>query len=426
MFCITSFNKLNNSIVVGVWILLIVISSFSFAQPQVTNNDTSPTPSLSEGIKTTTSTLLDPNILPINARIQALFSETSFNVDRAKNTIPQLLQISDNFNAAERYLMHVLQAKVLFADSQFQQAIAMLKQVETVEKSIVADQLNTPLFYQSHLDLAQNYVQLNDYEKAFLERKNYQEKYKEYLKLKKAAKIKKIEQKFNTDATHNQNELLAAENRIKAIQLADAERNRAAQHRNLIILICTSGLFLALIIRQYKIQKKLKKMARTDSLTGLMNRGSLFYLGQKLVEETLANQQTISAVLLDIDKFKRINDKYGHNVGDKVIKTIAALGAETMRSRDIFARLGGEEFVAILPQANIDEAKAIAQRLLDKITDFPKENFGINEPLSASFGVVNINQIEHNFDALIQAADEAMYRAKSAGRSQVSIYEGNG
>ena len=379
--------------------------------------------SVHEDVITKPSHLLKPDVLPINARISALFTGSEVNIKQANKVLPQLIQISDNFNAAERYLMHIIQAKLLSEKQQYQQAIKLLNQVEGFEKSIVDEQLNTPLFYQLYLELAENYIQLNNYEQAFIERKNYQDKYKEYLKLVKDARINSLEQKFNTDAKQRQNDLLAAENKIKALQITEIEQTTALQWRNIIILLCTAALFLTLIVRQYKLRAKLKRLSRIDTLTGLINRGSLFYLGQKLIDETAEQQQTLSAVLVDIDQFKEVNELYGHEVGDKVIKVIASLGNETMRSRDLYGRLGNEEFVAILPEANLDEAKAIAQRLSDKITDYPFSELGINEPMSASFGIVNIEQIDHNFDSLIHAANETMVIAKQQGKKQIQVYK---
>ena len=117
--------------------------------------------------------------------------------------------------------------------------------------------------------------------------------------------------------------------------------------------------------------------------------------------------------------FKNINDNYGHDIGDKVIKIIAELGSETMRSRDLFARLGGEEFAGLLPGVGCDEAKAIAERLREKVANKDLSELNISQQLTVSIGVACLDQDDKSFDDLLNAADIAMYYAKENGRNLV-------
>ena len=149
----------------------------------------------------------------------------------------------------------------------------------------------------------------------------------------------------------------------------------------------------------------------------------LFNKGAKLVELANEKAQPLSVVLFDIDNFKQINDDFGHHIGDLVLKKIAGLVSETMRSRDVFARLGGEEFVAILPNTDMDKAKAIAVRVIEKITQHAFDQEGVNYQLTISIGVANLQETKAVFDDIIHAADLAMYQAKAQGQNQMVSYE---
>jgi diguanylate cyclase (GGDEF)-like protein len=155
-----------------------------------------------------------------------------------------------------------------------------------------------------------------------------------------------------------------------------------------------------------------RRLAVTDGLTGLYNRR---YLTDRMAETT----GTVSLLVIDLDYFKRINDTYGHPVGDSVLKETAARIAAAARDTDVVARYGGEEFVVLLPGTNEDEAALIATRIRDSIRAAPVIQLGLEIPVTASVGVAT----EHaeDTDRLMDAADRAVYDAKSQGRDRVSV-----
>jgi len=371
------------------------------------------------------SDLLKLVAYPVNARITALLELSKSDVVQATTLLPKVVELSGGFNEAEHYLVYMIRANIAADQGLYSQAIEWQERAKALMPKIAEEQLNTPLFFQLHLDLAASYAAQKQYEPAFSERKEYKEKYKAYLKAKKEQTIADLNDVYETGQKEKENQILVNENRLKQLQIKEAQRNKEIQQRNMVILICTAVVFFLLMLRQMRIRNILNRLAQTDSLTGLLNRGTLFKRGQKLLDQSIEQQQELSAILLDIDHFKGINDNYGHDVGDKVINLVASLGGETMRSRDVFARLGGEEFVAILPEACLEEAKAIAERFREKILSCELSELGIERAISASFGVVSLSQVEPEFDALIHAADEAMYQAKNNGRNQVCSYQPN-
>lgn len=160
---------------------------------------------------------------------------------------------------------------------------------------------------------------------------------------------------------------------------------------------------------------ELEKIASVDSLTGLYNRskfGELFNLSYK---NMLSRDNPLSMVMLDIDHFKRVNDTYGHNVGDEVLVAVSDALKTMLRNIDIICRWGGEEFIALLPTADLDQAKLIAQKLRVNIEQL---RFHFEEGVSASFGVCELRRGEGMLEA-IERADKALYEAKRRGRNQV-------
>ena len=183
-------------------------------------------------------------------------------------------------------------------------------------------------------------------------------------------------------------------------------------------------------IRRKKYQEMLRasyqqsmSMALTDALTGLYNRHYLNAHLENMVRQSLQNGKYISLLMLDMDHFKSVNDTYGHDVGDMVLKQLAAIILQTARSTDLAARFGGEEFVILMPETDQSAAMVAANRILEKIATSP---FTINQQgqtinRTVSIGVSTLMLLDDSAEALLKRADEALYRAKNGGRNQISI-----
>lgn len=160
----------------------------------------------------------------------------------------------------------------------------------------------------------------------------------------------------------------------------------------------------------------------TDALMGIKNRR---YFDQKIVEEvalSLRYKLPLSLILLDIDHFKKINDTYGHMVGDEVLRNIASLIGEAVRDTDIVARYGGEEIAIITPSCGKQEAELLAQRLRAIIEKTTMAFVGATQEViqvTVSMGVSAMNHIITDKDALIEETDDALYLAKKLGRNRV-------
>ena len=169
---------------------------------------------------------------------------------------------------------------------------------------------------------------------------------------------------------------------------------------------------------------EIHRLAITDSLTELFNRRHLLELGTRALKHAQRYQHPLSVMMIDIDHFKKINDTYGHAMGDEVLQELARLMLSQLRLSDIVGRYGGEEFVVILPETNLQAAQKIAERLLLGIRNVRVALENKHTNLTASIGVVERNQLDtQSIDLLISLADQAMYAAKQAGRDRVMAYE---
>jgi two-component system cell cycle response regulator len=163
------------------------------------------------------------------------------------------------------------------------------------------------------------------------------------------------------------------------------------------------------------------ELAVTDPLTGLHNRRFMTAQLGALVKRATQGGDPVAALMVDIDHFKRINDTFGHDIGDEVLREFAVRLATNVRAIDLACRFGGEEFVVVMPDTKLEDAHRIAERLRRHIAGSPFHLAGLDEPLTVTISVgVAATQGESDApDALLKRADEAVYEAKAAGRNQV-------
>lgn len=170
--------------------------------------------------------------------------------------------------------------------------------------------------------------------------------------------------------------------------------------------------------------KELKELAIRDPLTNLYNRRYLTEVSQDLLLLAKRNNTPLSVLMIDIDNFKNVNDTYGHDIGDKVIKLLAEKLIQQVRDSDVISRIGGEEFAVILPNVAINYAKNKAEKIRKEI-ELIKINIKDNITLSftISIGISTFDLIRNsNFEDLLKESDKALYKAKESGRNNVIIY----
>jgi two-component system cell cycle response regulator len=162
------------------------------------------------------------------------------------------------------------------------------------------------------------------------------------------------------------------------------------------------------------------RLATHDSLTGLLNRASMWDILNRDVTRARRGGRELALLLVDVDRFKLVNDTLGHLAGDEVLRAVAGRIAATMRAGDASCRFGGEEFVVILPETDAEEAMVAAERLRAAITGTPVTTRAGTVTCTASIGVATLPPgVAEDGEALVHAADMAMLEAKRTGRNRV-------
>jgi two-component system cell cycle response regulator len=171
---------------------------------------------------------------------------------------------------------------------------------------------------------------------------------------------------------------------------------------------------------RHNVQLSLE-MAITDQLTGLHNRRYMARHLDNLLDNAKRNDRPLTFVIMDIDHFKQVNDSYGHDIGDEVLKEFAGRIAANVRGIDLACRYGGEEFVVVMPDTDVAAAYAIAERLRQSIETNPVRISRTPGQLhvTISIGIARMEGASDTADALLHRADKALYRAKRSGRNRV-------
>ncbi len=174
----------------------------------------------------------------------------------------------------------------------------------------------------------------------------------------------------------------------------------------------------ALLVSSLGLLQEYKVKAEQDALTGLHNRNWMVEIFPKQLDLSLRIGHSVSFMIIDVDFFKKINDSYGHTVGDKVLQHLASVLQSNMRSTDLLARYGGEEFVILMPATNAAKAKSTAERIKKRVSQAQMISNDITINLTVSIGVAEC-QPNWELNDLLQASDCALYKAKKSGRNKV-------
>jgi len=214
--------------------------------------------------------------------------------------------------------------------------------------------------------------------------------------------------------------LLLGEQALGAIALA-SYRHRAFVQADLQLLVSFAATATT-AIQNAQLHGEVQKQAVTDTLTGLYNRRGLFELGGREVIRALRFKRPLSAILLDIDHFKQINDTYGHLVGDQILVGVSAQCLLELRQLDLLSRYGGDEFLALLSETELSEAHPIAKRLCKRIAEMSFPAGDVLLKITISVGVAILKEGD-TLETLIERTDQVLYKAKQAGRNRVEFQD---
>ncbi|MFT2092513.1 GGDEF domain-containing protein [Paraglaciecola sp. 2405UD69-4] len=304
---------------------------------------------------------------------------------------------------------------------------------------------------KEHEDVAGQWDSYGNYANLLNQVGDYKQAY-QYMQLSERALLKKarlditsqtatLNAEFNLRREQLKNEfldkqsaLLEERNALLNEQLVLEQHHK--QHQSWLVTFLSVALvfFSIMCITVYSLYRKNKLLASRDPLTNLLNRRSILIKGNQALASSDRHGYPLSVLMLDIDHFKLVNDNYGHDVGDKVIKYVADVSTTYSRTSDFVGRLGGEEFLIILPHADESGAWQFAQSLCRNICKENKDEIKPVTEVTVSIGIatkhVNSEQahnsaVDRDFNQLIREADIALYCAKDQGRNQVQAYHTN-
>lgn len=185
------------------------------------------------------------------------------------------------------------------------------------------------------------------------------------------------------------------------------------------ILINMSITFGCALLTSQRLQAHLNRVARTDDLTGALNRRALVEAAAPEAHRSQRHGTGMAVLILDIDHFKAVNDRFGHVAGDEVLRRFVVCIRDALRAEDLLGRMGGEEFCAVLVDAASRQIEQVGERLRQSIADLPIPWDKTTIRITASIGIAILGVDADNFDDLYKRADERLYQAKAAGRNQV-------
>ncbi len=181
---------------------------------------------------------------------------------------------------------------------------------------------------------------------------------------------------------------------------------------------------LAVSLSNARMVRELETMATTDGLTGLLNKRSMLEQSEQKLAAAVRFGRPLSVLVVDLDHFKRVNDTYGHDVGDVVIRGLAEILKRQKRTTDLVARFGGEEFVVLCEQTDEHGALLLAERIREelKCTSFHSDTGRLS--ITCSLGISTFPAAGRSWDELFKAADDALYISKRGGRNRTTVWAG--
>jgi diguanylate cyclase (GGDEF)-like protein len=339
-------------------------------------------------------------------------------VEHARNDCESALRIFEASHSIDMIReAQTLLARVDLAEGHAERALATLTDVLSKGGTDMQPR-QVPQVY--HVRAQANAV-LHKYSDAYRDLQEYLKRYTANVDAERAQQVAALRARFETDREIERNDSLQHQ-----LELAHerSERQRI-ELRWVVVGTTASGLVIALLtyllIANLRYRKQLVRLATRDSLTGLPNRGRMAAVATKALAAAFETQQPLSVALIDLDRFKALNDQFGHATGDRVLKEFAALATASIRPTDTLGRWGGEEFLLVLPDTTLDTAMEMLNFIRQKVAQIEVEGWDLRVSISA--GLATSGPGASSLDEILARADVALYKAKNSGRDLVCYAE---
>jgi diguanylate cyclase (GGDEF)-like protein len=295
------------------------------------------------------------------------------------------------------------------------EALAALQQAEAVFKQ--ADSLEELSATQD--ELATVYAQLGDWHNAYAYRGQAKATSENLLHNQLDQRFATLKVEFDTATTEKENALLTQQSALDQKALAQERRANTLQTIVIVLSLLLLVLLTLMALRQRRGAQRLHALAMTDELTGAPNRRAALTRLETLLQQ--GNAPTCAILLIDIDHFKSINDRYGHPAGDETLRLLTTQLRNSLPEPAFLGRLGGEEFIAVLPATSLDDACRIADATRERIPSIDLQHCLGERRITVSIGVTTSSHPD-SVSAILRRADSALYAAKNAGRNCVRTH----
>ncbi len=352
------------------------------------------------------------------------------NPELAYEYLMQSKQYVNNLEQHDLKWQHnELQAEILFELKHYEKALLSLEKVQAaLAKYQYTTHLQQKAIVNASLLKSTILYELGKYQQAYLVRSAALILAIELRKSESISAVAEIGFKLKSDQANLHKKTLQNKQALQNRALIDAQLAHEQHRYYLFFSILVALIFAWLLIKLVQGQKRLKAYTNTDILTGIPNRRSLMKTGIIKFSRAKQKNEDFSVLVIDVDHFKKINDRLGHQVGDEVLKKIADLGSNMMRKTDVFGRFGGEEFVVFLPHTDIEQATIIAERFRLSVNEY-SWNIDLLDNVHVSIGVAMYEKLaitnklkmplHEEFTDLFNLADERLYQAKKQGKNRV-------
>lgn len=325
--------------------------------------------------------------------------------------------LDPSFDPDSWSLWHLFKAKADYADGNYESALVHIKSAEPRMSS--QDNFRYLAWIQNVK--AKTLAKLGDWQQAYEANVDYNNTQKLLASKLREQNTTRMRIEFDAARKEVENKTLKAEQAVQQARLQSLEERKRWQAVVIILSLILLTLILIWAYRQFRRARLMHSMAMTDELTRLPNRRSIQAKALQAMNAAREAKTPMSLLVFDVDYFKRINDTWGHETGDRVLKKISTAAQLAMRKNDCVGRTGGEEFMVVLPDSPLDSATEIAQRLCDCIAAIDMQEIDENLVVTISLGVAQLSDVDTTVSLLTQRADNALYRAKDRGRNRVEV-----
>lgn len=264
--------------------------------------------------------------------------------------------------------------------------------------------------------------------KAYQLLKQYNQNELNMFKKNSSARLLRVRSAMEVERQNVEISLLQQRAKVQELQFEQQKQKNTLQAYIISFVVMLIFFILLFAYFQWRHNKKLLLLSVRDPLSNLFNRRYVFNFLNKLVNDNRSEKSTVSIMVIDIDDFKQVNDLYGHPFGDKVIRKIAEIGTEIMRTEDVIGRVGGEEFLCVLPRIDAIQSLHIAQRFVNKVNSYEflvgdKHDNTQRVTVTVSIGIATTSESVHTSSELYVQADKALYHAKYCGKNRAMQYQ---